>query len=357
MKNLFGRAARREKDDYKDRRETSPKANTKAKSKPHVFVKTFVVVFLITIVISTPLFATVNEALDANPGGGDVPILEEELDVLIPTDSPFFDAFTQANRVNILAMGVDEHNLTDTIMLLSFDMDLKHVDIISIPRDTYYDRGEEYTSRAQHKINAAYRGNPVNTAKAVSDILMNIPINYYATVTYQGVEDIINAMGGVPMDIPFHMQYNDPWAKPPLVIDIPAGPTVLDGVQSVQFLRFREGYPDKDLGRIKAQQAFLKSAFRQSIGLDLPKIVTVAYQNTTSDITMRKAAQLASKAIGIGAEDITTYSLPAVWDNYYMQPIQEDIAAMLAEIYSLEPDEPESAATGAAISAGGTGAD
>jgi hypothetical protein len=78
---------------------------------------------------------------------------------------------------------------------------------------------------------------------------MGMPIHYYVVVDYDAVKKVVNSMGGVPMDIPFHMYYSDPYDKPPLSIDIPKGHQVLNGDKAVEFLRFRkgaegyEGYP------------------------------------------------------------------------------------------------------------------
>ena len=307
------------------------------------FLKTFIATFLIIMVVGTPLFAKVGEVLDMTPGDENAPVLEEHVDfaTLIPTDSPFFDAFMNTNRINILAIGVDHHNLTDTIILASFDIDNKYIDLISIPRDTYYYRGPGYLDPAHHKINAVYRRNPVNTAKAVSEILWNIPINYYVELSYEGVARIVDSIGGVPMDIPFHMRYDDPKDTPPLRIDIKPGPQVLDGETSVKFLRFRRGnegyrgYPDADLGRIKAQQTFLKSAARQSLSFNLPDIARTAFESVNSDMTLRVALHLATRAIGIDPEDIRTYQIPV--RGHDIRPDRQGIADMLTEIYSMEP--------------------
>jgi len=218
-------------------------------------------------------------------------------------------------------------------------MEAKHVDLISIPRDTYYHR-EGYNGDAENKINAAYRNNPLNTAKAVSEILLGMPINYYAVVDYEGIKNIVDSMGGVPMNIPFHMRYSDPYDKPPLVIDIPEGPQVLNGEKAVQFLRYRKGYVEGDIGRIKAQQEFMKSAFRQCLSFNLPKIARTVFENVESDITLGVATSLATKAVGITADDIKTYLLPGTPlpdAPYYVIPDAEGTAKMIYEIYSIEP--------------------
>ena len=273
----------------------------------------------------------------------------EDMPSLVDKDSPFFKAFKDSKRVNILLMGVND-GMTDTIMLGSYDMETKHVDVISIPRDTYYPR-EGANSPAQKKINSIYGAHKaVGTATAVSDVLKGMPINYYVVVDYKVVKKVVNAMGGVPMNIEFHMHYNDPYDKPPLKIDIPEGYQVLDGDTAVQFLRFRHSnsgsgypsYPEGDIGRIKAQQEFVKSAFRQAIGFSLPKVVKTTIENVDSDLPLGMALKLAANAVGLSGEDIQTITIPGksgTKDHLsYWFPDEDGIEEMLTEIYNPKTD-------------------
>ncbi|HWQ80111.1 MAG TPA: LCP family protein [Anaerovoracaceae bacterium] len=320
------------------------------KNPAQYFLKTFLVSFIVFVILCTPGLAIFGEVADYNPFDpeGEQAVLEEQLPVLVDENSPFFEAFQDKKRVNVLILGVN-HGLTDTIMVASFDTKAKHVDLISVPRDTYFHR-DGYNSEGENKINAAYRKNPVNTAKAVSEVLLGMPINYYAVVDYAGIKTIVNSMGGVPMTIQKGgMHYKDPYDKPPLVINIPEGPQVLDGEHAVQFLRYREGYREGDIGRVKAQQEFMKSAFRQCLGFDLPKIARTVFENVESDITIGAATSLATKAMGITGDDIKTYLLPGTPlpdAPYYVIPDAEGTAEMINEIYSIEPK----AATEGAIS-------
>jgi LCP family protein required for cell wall assembly len=259
--------------------------------------------------------------------------------------------------VNILMLGVND-GMTDTIMLGSYDLDAKHVDVNSIPRDTYYPR-EDARSAAERKINSIYSvKKAVGTAAAVSDLLMGMPINYYVVVDYDVVKKVVDSMGGVPMNITFHMHYNDPYDKPPLKIDIPEGYQVLDGETAVKFLRFRKGsngypgYPEGDIGRIKAQQEFVKSAFRQALGFSLPKVVKTTLDNVDSDLPLGMATKLATNAVGLDGEDMRTVMIPGEAGTKdglsYWFPDEDGVEEMLTEIYNLEPEagEGESAESG-----------
>ena len=306
------------------------------------FVATFLLLFVLFTALLVGGRTMLNSFADINP------FVEAEevvaLETLIDEDSPFFETYKNSNKVNVLLLGING-GMTDTIMLVSFDMDLKKVDVISIPRDTYYHR-PGYESAAEMKINAAYRKEAINTARAVSDVLLGMPINYYAVIEYDGVENIVDSMGGVPINIPFDMEYRDPYDTPPLVINIPEGQQTLDGEHAVQFLRFRHGYTEGDIGRVKAQQEFVKSAFKQSLGFDLPKVANTVFKNVESDITLGTALKIATKAMGISGESITTYMMPNNLEPdppYYVYPYAKGISEMIEEIYAVPVETTEGA--------------
>ena len=313
------------------------------------FFKSFVIFFLIFSVILTvvPLGLRGLASARVFSGEEDPEIRKEfEFHSIIEQSSPYFDMFSEGQKVNVLCAGVNG-GLTDTILLVIFDIDREHVDMISIPRDTYYYR-EGYNSTAEGKINAAYRKDINNTAKAVSDLLFGIPIHYYAVIDFKGVANIVESIGGVPMDIPFHMRYTDKSDKPPLYIDIPKGHQLLDEETAVGFLRFRHGdkgypdYPQGDLDRQRAQQQFLKSAFDQSIGKNLPKVIKSIQQNVSSNLDAAMALKLAGKATNMSKDDFSTYILPGVSETkspwYYHQNVEET-DALIKQIY--QPEEPE----------------
>ncbi|MGI6727241.1 MAG: LCP family protein [Anaerovoracaceae bacterium] len=310
-------------------------------------MKTFIKQFILWFLIFTVIFVPAKYFFDRIGGirvfqGNEN--LMKEMDTLVDPRSPFFEAFQDSQRVNILLLGVND-GLSDTIMLGSYDMKNQHVDVISIPRDTYYDRPEA-DSPAARKINAIYRnGTAVGTAEAVSDLLMGIPINYYAVVSYKGIGKIVDSIGGVPIEVPFHMYYKDPTDKPPLYIDIAEGPTIIDSSNVEEYLRFRKGspgypsYPEGDIGRVKAQQEFVKSAFKESLGFGLPKVAKTVLKNVDSDLNLSMAIKITAKAAGLSGEDIETYLTPGEPGTKngasYWWVDEEGIEDMLMEIYSI----------------------
>ena len=257
--------------------------------------------------------------------------------VFIAQTGSFHSQYKDIDRLNILAMGVN-NKMTDTIMLVSWDMKDNSVDVISVPRDTYYHR-PGYEANSEKKINAIYASEGVKAiAEAVSDVLYGIEINYYAIIDYNAVKTIVDSVGGVPMDVKRNMHYEDPYDTPPLVINLKKGPQILDGEHAVQFLRYRHGYVNGDLGRVEAQQEFIKSLYQQGIKNGILSSARVVTENIKSNLTVGAACRYALSALTIKNDSIETWIVPGVpryidETSYYIQS-KEATKEMLDRIYS-----------------------
>jgi LCP family protein required for cell wall assembly len=215
--------------------------------------------------------------------------------------------FTGSPRINILFMGTNE-GLTDTFMVFSYNVDTNNFDLVSIPRDTYYPRSN-FSGAAYQKINSVYSTEGYRAAAtAASKVLGGVPIHYYVVLEPEGVKRIVDAMGGVYINVPFDMQYTD--ARQNLYIDLRAGPQMLNGDQVMQYLRYRSGYADGDLGRISAQQQFLKAVLSQSAGLDYVRIGWTAYNEAETNIRMTAALGLGARASRMTGGSFTTHTIP-----------------------------------------------
>jgi LCP family protein required for cell wall assembly len=294
------------------------------------------------------------DALETQPSKP-VAQTDEKLNVLIPASGVFKTDpdLKDTKRVNILLFGNtinkgETKGLTDTIMLGSFDPDTKKLDIISVPRDTYYER-EGYSYGGFLKINSVMESEGVKAAcKSVHDVLQGIHINYYAVINYDGVAKIVDAIDGVPIDVPFDMHYTD--RKQNLYIDLQKGKQRLDGEHAIQFLRYRSGYKEGDIGRVEAQQKFVKAAIKESLGLNLPKVAQTVVDNTDSDIDIRAMLYLATHAADLGSDDITSHMMPGTTGyvsglSFWLPAEDSEVVDMMKEVY-----RGEQAVTGSAIS-------
>ncbi|MBZ2174600.1 LCP family protein [Schnuerera sp. xch1] len=259
------------------------------------------------------------------------------------------EAYDKSDRINIIILGMEDIR-TDTIIFASFEPDTKKINVISVPRDTYIHR-KGYSRAEQRKINAIYGEHGVEgVRKAVSHIFQGVPIHHYIMLDYKGVEKVVDSIGGVEVVVPFHMKYDDPTADPPLHIDLKKGKRVLNGKKALEFLRYRtgnseeNGYIDGDLGRIKAQQQFLKSFTDKVLSYRLPMVIKDGYQYVETDITLIDALNYSRKALGMKSEDISFSTLPGEskfrrYDgkllSYYIFDSVE-IKNILEETYNIE---------------------
>ncbi len=221
----------------------------------------------------------------------------------------------EGKRINVLLLGL-EHERSDTIMVISYDTKDKKADIISIPRDTYVER-DGFVNSANNKINSVYTAKGIEGLEEIIRSITGIEIDKYVTIDYNGVRAAVEAIGGVEVDVPFHMRYSDPYSDPPLDINIPEGRQKIDGSNVMEFLRFRKtnyrGYTDyggSDLERINAQQGFVKEAIDKALGFRLPAVISELYHNVTTDFSLSEVTSLAVGSTGFSTDNLNFHVLP-----------------------------------------------
>lgn len=217
--------------------------------------------------------------------------------------------------VNVVVMGV-EGTRTDTILFVSVNSKDNKVNVISIPRDTYFPT-EGKNGLGQKKINAIYGFKEIGGAEGVANAISNLlgtKVDYFVKLDYDGVAEIVDLIGGVEVDVPMRMKYDDPYSKPPLHIDFQPGLQTINGEDAMAYLRFRKSndnsYSGGDIKRMERQQDFIKSASKKLISVKLPYIAFRGIQYVETDMPLQKAILLATSMIGTGEEDITLMTLP-----------------------------------------------
>jgi polyisoprenyl-teichoic acid--peptidoglycan teichoic acid transferase len=118
---------------------------------------------------------------------------------------------------------------TDTILYVSIVND--DVTLIAIPRDLYLDAW-------QTRINAMYYYQGAEGLKRTVEEVLGLPIDYYAVINLDVFKHVVDALGGVEVNVPYRMRYVDTAGG--LDIDLQPGPQTLDGKRAADFVRFRE---------------------------------------------------------------------------------------------------------------------
>lgn len=169
--------------------------------------------------------------------------------------------WTGTERLNVLLLGIDSRGdssttqNTDTMIVLSLDPVNKTGAMLSIPRDTYIDRPGVFVD----KINAAYAFGGPDLARRVVEDLLGIRINAYALVDFDAFTKIVDAVGGVVIDVKRPVR-DESYPTPDYGVerlDITAGPQLMDGQTALRFARSR--HDTNDYSRAQRQQLVLSA--------------------------------------------------------------------------------------------------
>jgi len=205
---------------------------------------------------------------------------------------------------------------TDTMLLLSYDTNEKTVRGLNLPRDTMIN-----TSAGSKRLNAVYARN--RGSKDLSETerveqgmgalkkevanLTGIMPDFYVLVEWEAIGELVDALGGVEFEVPFLMEYDDPFQDPPLHIYQEPGLRVLYGEDAMEVIRFRKSNDRDvslgDVGRLEIQQDFLKAVAKKCLQpatfLKIPELARIFTENVTTDLTVGNILALAQKAYGM----------------------------------------------------------
>lgn len=302
------------------------------------FFKTMGITLSICFAIGLGIFFAVQNA--ANYGG------------VMPGGDPI-----ESNRINVLVFGKDKvASLTDTIILASINTKNGDISTVSIPRDTrvliegrYRKVNEAYSVGVSLHQQGKVDSDEEVLIRTVRE-LTGLPIHHYMKVDTSSFREVIDILGGVEVDVPQPgMYYNDPLQG--LHINIAPGRQVLNGEKSEQFVRFRAGYANGDLGRVSAQQYFIKCLIEQKVNLrylgkidDLAKTITEAVDTSMTTAQITKYAMVAPK---VSSDRIYMFTLPSTTQMIggvsYVVRSQSHIDEMagIREVYFTDDPVPE----------------
>lgn len=251
------------------------------------------------------------------------------------------DTAQSSEDLGYLAQVNSFEGLSDVLLLLRFDPQTNQLTMLSIPRDTRI-----VTNGRAIKINAANKvGGPAESAQLVSQLLFDIPVDRYIRVNVNGIEQLIDALGGVTVTIPNDLKYTD--ESQHLYIDLKAGKQHLNGEETLQLLRFRND-GQGDIGRIGRQQQVMQALIKQKLNpltlLRLPQILLVIFSNIDSNLQGDELVALGRFLLNLDRPDVDSLTLPgeANLAGYrgvsYWLPDEESIRELVRQNFPQESD-------------------
>lgn len=227
-------------------------------------------------------------------------------------------ASEKSELLNFVVAGVDDEGYrTDLILFCQYDPSANSISALQVPRDTKVD-----TKRSDKKINSAY-GSKGKEETMLTELeqIVGIRADKYAIVSFKAFRELIDAIGGVEVDVPIRMYYTDPVQN--LVIDLRPGKQLLDGRHAEMFMRFRKnndgtGYKNGDIDRNAAQKQFYQAAADKLLSggtiLKIPKILNIITSNLKTNFTGDEAIKYIGKIPKFSMENIRIEALPGYGD-------------------------------------------
>ncbi len=239
-----------------------------------------------------------------------VPVLYENgfLSGITKIVTPIIGAEQPPKNTNVLLLGVDKDGYrTDTIMVARYDDTAKTVSVIQIPRDTYVGGN----GRTDKKINSAYFSG-INQLKTEIKMAYGIDVHKYATVDLEGFRKLVDLLGGVEVNVPINMDYDDPEQN--LHIHLKKGTQVLNGKQAEGFVRFRKSNSGVDYNRSLSQREFMSAVLKKATSaegmLKAPEILGIAGKYVTTDLSYGEILAYATTIMELPEESITFMDSP-----------------------------------------------
>lgn len=219
------------------------------------------------------------------------------------------DISVRRDEYHFLVLGEDRSGkLTDVILLVALNTKRRSAAVIQIPRDTY----ARYTDRDYKKLNGAYARLGIYDLRAFLEKGLGIRIDRHLILDLDAFSEIVDAVGGVDIDLPADLTYEDPAQG--LHIFLEQGHQHLNGDTAEQFVRYRSGYVEADLGRMDAQKLFLAAfvdTVKQKMSLPVAvQLIRSLYGEVETDLTLAECCVLAPVLLSAELSDVVLTTLP-----------------------------------------------
>ncbi|CDN13486.1 Cell envelope-associated transcriptional attenuator LytR-CpsA-Psr, subfamily M (as in PMID19099556) [Richelia intracellularis] len=207
---------------------------------------------------------------------------------------------------------------SDTILLVRFNPRDKTVRVLSIPRDTMISVPEKGLTKVS---SASADGGVVLAARVVSRTLNNAPIHRYIRISTNGLQELVDQLGGVEVFVPKSMAYQDSTGD--LSVNLANGWQTLNGEQALNFARFREEGTG-DLGRVQRQQTLLialrERLLSPSVLPRLPQLTRIMGKYFDTNLKMEEIMALVNFGVNLEQDKLQMTILPGIFSRLSKDP-------------------------------------
>ncbi|MGE6596005.1 LCP family protein [Bacillus proteolyticus] len=230
----------------------------------------------------------------------------------------------------ILIMGIEDYatdgqnGRTDSLMFATVNPNSKKVSLMSIPRDS---RVKIVGKNKEDKINAAHAYGGEKMAIDTVEGFLKVPVDHYIKIDFQGFKGIVDAVGGITVDVPFDFEERSDIDYYKL-IQFKQGKQNLNGEEALAYVRMRKQDPNGDYGRAARQRQVLAAVAQKlnsaSTVFKIKDLTTVVGKYIKTDIPISDGLALYNKISGFDPQTIQTLKLEGedkkIGGIYYFLP-------------------------------------
>ncbi|HDR8174985.1 LCP family protein [Bacillus cereus] len=242
----------------------------------------------------------------------------------------------------ILIMGIEDYatdgqnGRTDSLMFATVNPKTKKISLMSIPRDS---RVPIVGKGKEDKINAAHAYGGEEMAIKTVEGFLKVPVDHYIKIDFQGFKGIVDAVGGVTVDVPF-----DFWERSDVdyykKIQFKQGQQNLNGEEALAYVRMRKQDPNGDYGRAARQRQLLAAVAQKlnstSTVFKIKDLTAVVGKYIKTDIPISDGLALYNKLSGFDPSTIQTLKLEGedkkIGGIYYFLPDPISVETVRNEI-------------------------
>lgn len=298
----------------------------------------FWIITLTTLILAGAGFLLHNMLFTSDKLYTDTPALPVAVSLENPTNHGEWEPKKPTTHTSILLLGLDNHGMSDVIMLLSYDMQTFDSSLISIMRDSFVhnqtwaakDLGQDHLAWANYRGMGKYKDYHAGARLAAATIegLLGIDIHAYASISFEGFVSLVDLIGGVELDVApdFANREGGP---------LPTGRQRLDGEQALIYARHRQnpripepGSTNQDGDRVRRNQRLLKALLEQCKTLETDQLMAIMEElddHLHTSMEDWDILDLANLLYNRDTEAIETVVLPGEGELVFQELIEQEI--------------------------------
>ncbi len=267
------------------------------------------------------------------------------LDSMVNPKQSLSITFPGKQEINVLLVGLDHIppskidpgiiRRSDAVMVATTSFDTKQIRVLSLPRDGWvqhwqagrnhgYERlGNTFSLGQEEGIRQGlgnYAGGIQRITESVSQ-LMGLPLDYYVIIEFEGLMQLVDALGGLRVDVEMDMDRDDNAGN--LHIHLKKGMQLLNGREVVQYARYRDPKL-ADLGRMPRQQEVLRLLLQEMMKAEhrrkLPELARIMSETVRTNLALDQLVAVAQHIDEYSPDCIQTKTLDSYYDSDPMMP-------------------------------------